>query len=139
MAGLAAAATVMAIAIAVLLPAHEPTAAAEPAVADVFVPPPSSGPVPGLLVVTAAPWGEVVRLTGADGTTLELPTERTTPLRLWVAPGRHHAELTLPDGAAATCEVDVVTGGTNLCAAAAMDEGTLPDSTDYFKEVGWWR
>ena len=87
MAGLAAAATVMAIAITVFVPAREPTAAAAPA-ADVLVPPRSSGPAPGLLVVTAAPWGEVARLDGADGEPVELPAERTTPLRLWVAPGR---------------------------------------------------
>ena len=93
--GLAAAATVVAIAIAVFLPPPEPIAAAEPAAADVIVPPRSSGPAPGLLVVTAAPWGQVRRLSGADGTPVELPVEHTTPLRLWVAPGLHHAEVTL--------------------------------------------
>ena len=139
MAGLAAAATVVAIAIAVLLPSQQPTAAAEPAAADVYVPPPSSGPAPGLLVVTAAPWGQVTRLSGAEGTPVELPTERTTPLRLWVAPGLHHAEVTLAGGAVATCAVDVLTGGTHLCAATAVDEGAVPDGTDYFKEMGWWQ
>ena len=138
MAGLAAAATVMAIAITVFVPSREPIAAAAPA-ADVLVPPRSSGPAPGLLVVTAAPWGQVARLDGADGAPVELPAERTTPLRLWVAPGQHHAEITLAGGAVATCTVDVVTGGTHLCTAAAVDEKAVPDTTDYFKEMGWWQ
>jgi serine/threonine-protein kinase len=137
--GLAAAATVVAIAIAVFLPPPEPIAAAEPAAADVIVPPRSSGPAPGLLVVTAAPWGQVTRLSGADGTPVELPNEHTTPLRLWVAPGLHHAEVTLAGGAVATCAVDVGTGGTHLCAATAVEEGAVPGGTDYFKEMGWWQ
>jgi hypothetical protein len=139
MAGLAAAAALVTLAIVVFLPSHEPTAAAAPAAVDVIVPPRSSGPPPGLLVVTVAPWGRVSRLASADGAPIELPTERTTPLRLWLSPGRYRAELTLAGGGAATCDVEVASGGTQLCVATAVDEAVVPDGTDYFKEMGWWQ
>ena len=89
-------------------------------------------------MVTAAPWGQVRRLSGADGTPVELPSEHTTPLRLGragPAPRRSHAR----GGAVATCAVDVGTGGTHLCAATAVEEGAVPGGTDYFKEMGWWQ
>jgi hypothetical protein len=90
-------------------------------------------------VVTAAPWAKVTRLTAVDGTTLELPGERVTPLRLWVPPGPHRAELVLPDGDVATCEVDVVAGATQLCRAMAPAPAAAAAHVDYFKQVGWWR
>jgi hypothetical protein len=138
MAGLAVAVILAIVAIDGFLPSHQPTTAAAPAAVDVIVPPRSSGPAAGLLVVTAAPWGQLSRLVGDDGAPIEL-AERTTPLRLWVSPGRYHAEVTLAGGGAATCDVDVATGGTQLCAATAVDEESLPDGTDYFKELGWWQ
>jgi serine/threonine-protein kinase len=137
MAGLAAVALVGSLAIAFVSPSHQPTAAAVPAAAPAVVPPRSSGPPPGLLVVTAAPWGQVSRLVDAGGASIDL-AERDTPLRLWVPPGRYHAEVTLADGGAATCDVEVASGGTQPCAATAVDEESLPAGTDYFKEMGWW-
>jgi hypothetical protein len=139
MAGLAAAAIVVVLALVVFLPERQPVSAVQPAAVDVIVPPRSDGPPPGLLVIAASPWGRVARLTGPEGVSIELPTERTTPLRLWVSPGRYHAELTLAAGEPAACEVDLASGDTRLCAAAAIDRKSVPDSNDYFKEMGWWR
>ena len=138
MAGLAAAAAVIVIALAVFLPSHEPTVSAEP-VTDLVVPPSASGPAPGLLVVTAAPWGLVSRLVGADGEAVTLPVDRMTPVRLWVEPGLYRAELSLAGGAVALCEVEVATGGTSRCVAEPVDAAAVPERTDYFKEMGWFR
>jgi serine/threonine protein kinase len=139
MAGFAAAAVVVVMMVAALLPSSQPTIAAEPIASATYVSAGPDGPAPGLLVVTAAPWGEVTRLRSADGVTVDLPADRVTPLRLWVAPGPHEAEITLAGGAVATCQAVVVEGGAQVCAAAAIDGTSGPRATEYFKELGWWR
>jgi hypothetical protein len=79
----------------------------------------------------------VTRVTGADGAAAELPESRVTPLRLWVAPGRHQAEIVFGGGAVASCRVDVVEGGTHLCHVTRAEPA--PSTADYWKEMGWWR
>jgi hypothetical protein len=131
---LAAAIATVAIVGVALAPSRGPAAAApaEPAPAPL---PRAVGPAPGTLVVTAAPWGEVVRLSGPDGGPVDLPENRVTPLRLWVAPGAHSAEIVLSGGESVTCSADVAEGGTHRCHVEMPDSSTI---TDYWKAVGWW-
>jgi hypothetical protein len=107
---------------------------------DVGAPPPSAGPRPGIVVITAVPWGEVKRVEAADGGLAELPANPVTPIRLWLAPGQHLAEVELAGGTLSTCAVEVTEGGTHPCRAAPPDEGEGGvDATDYWKEMGWWQ
>jgi serine/threonine-protein kinase len=139
MAGLAAAVVVVAIGIAVLAASHGPATMVEAAVPQPLVPEAPGAPAPGLLVVTAAPWGRVLHVRGTEGEAIDLPADRVTPLRVWVAPGPHTVEIALAGGGSATCEVEVATGATQVCAAEPIDVATRPDGDDYFKEMGWWR
>jgi serine/threonine-protein kinase len=124
------------VAVLALFSTREPAAPPPPPVA-VQPPPVEAGPAPGVLLVTAAPWGEVARVVGADGAMAELPADRATPLRLWVAPGRHDVEVALAAGEMGTCQVEVVSGGTHVCHVEAPAERGL--ATEYWKEMGWWQ
>jgi hypothetical protein len=99
-------------------------------------PPAAAGPAPGVLLVTATPWGEVSRVLRADGVTAELPEDRVTPLRLWLPPGSHDVEVALAGGERATCRVEVVSGGTNACRLEPEERRT---ARQYWKEMGWWQ
>ena len=118
----------------IVVPSREPASAVVAAPATVSVPR-AAGPAPGALLVTAAPWGEVVRLYGPDGEPEDLPENRMTPLRLWVVPGTHRAEIVLSGGETVTCSAEVVSGEAHLCHVEMPDTAT---ATDYWKEVGWW-
>lgn len=90
----------------------------------------------GRLLVDAAPWGEVVRVQDAGGGAVELPPERSTPLVLDLPAGRYTVELVHPDAdAPASCEVEVVAGGSARCSAVLH----RLDAREYFRQAGWWR
>ena len=134
--GIAAAAAAAVVALLALVPSREPEPAApEPAV-ESLAPVLSSGPAPGVLLVTAVPWGEVRRVVASDGSGTDLPEDPITPLRLWVTPGAHEAEIALAGGEIVTCRADVVEGGTHLCHAAK--DGLEIGAVEYWKEMGWW-
>jgi hypothetical protein len=137
--GLAAAAAAIVVALVVFVPWRDPagSVAALVAEAGVGAPVPANAPAAGILVITAVPWGEVVRVTGNDGSAADLPDDRVTPLRLWVAPGTHEAEVTVAGGGIVTCRVDVAEGSTHLCQARLP--GRDVDGVEYFKEMGWWQ
>lgn len=89
----------------------------------------------GRLLLDASPWGEVVRLTDADGREVPLPEERSTPLVLELPAGRYTAELSHPAAASGTCRAELEAGGTARC----RTELHRLDPVDYFREAGWWR
>ena len=68
---------------------------------------------PGVLVVSAAPWGEVVSITGADGAQVELPDDVATPCVVTVEAGSYKVLVRGPsDGEQSEVRVDVVAGET---------------------------
>lgn len=91
---------------------------------------------PGVLLVSAVPWGEVLRVSEAERGDVALPASRITPLRLRLAPGRYHVELSGPRGAESwTCDARVAPGATHICHAELASVSV----TSYFKELGWWQ
>lgn len=106
---LAAAGVIVAVAIGVGIlrsrPSPSPPAGPTPEAAT----PRPAGAAQGSLVVVAIPWAEVVSVRGASGQVVELPSTRTTPLRLQVAPGRYVVSLRDPvSGAQRSQDVEVV-------------------------------
>lgn len=90
----------------------------------------------GLLVIDTQPWGEVTRLTDIEGNEVELPEDRFTPLPLKLAPGRYTVEISRADlGLTETCVIDVESSRTASCELqlAALE------TSEFFKEVGWWQ
>jgi hypothetical protein len=68
---------------------------------------------PGVLVVSAAPWGEVVSITDADGAQVELPDDVATPCVVIVEAGSYKVLVRGPsDGEQSEVRVDVVAGET---------------------------
>lgn len=55
--------------------------------------------VEGVLIADALPWGEVVQIRGADGQPVNLPANRSTPLRLTLPAGDYTVTLRHPNAA----------------------------------------
>jgi hypothetical protein len=139
---LAAAAAVVVLAVTLLAIAwwtrRAPTTEAPPpTVTEPVAESPTAPLAPtGLLLLEAVPWGEVVSITDADGQPVALPDPPQTPLYLELPPGHYRFELAHPDAEEpGVCEVEVVAFEARSC---RVELATL-DSTEYFKEAGWWR
>lgn len=90
----------------------------------------------GRWIMSAVPWGQVQSVTSLDGATIELPSERITPLSLALEEGRYRAELANPfTDEVRVCYVTVSNSVPQRCRVEFFDI----DSTDFFQEVGWWR
>ena len=97
--------------------------------------PDPAAPVHGTLVVDAAPWAEVVTVTGPQRRTVPVPSERSTPLVLSVPVGSYTVELSRPDAEQhAVCRAEVTGSGIARCTARFP---TL-EPLEYFSEAGWW-
>jgi serine/threonine-protein kinase len=91
---------------------------------------------PGVLLVSALPWGEVRSVVEADRGEVSLPASRITPLRIELEPGSYAVEVSGPAGSEPwTCDARVAPGATHICHAALAEVSV----TAYFKELGWWR
>jgi hypothetical protein len=69
-------------------------------------PAPAAPAATGALLIEARPWAEVVEVTRAGGGAVELPAERSTPLRLELPAGRYAVVLRHP-GAAETRRLEI--------------------------------
>lgn len=90
----------------------------------------------GTLLVESQPWGEVVRVVDAKGDEVALPASRYTPLPLDLPPGPYTVELARPGvEGVETCKVVVESAEAVSCELqlAAID------TTEFFKETGWWQ
>lgn len=93
-------------------------------------------PAPGLLIVDAVPWGEVVRVSGGEGRSVPLPSDGSTPLALTIEPGIYTVEVSNPESLETrTCRVELLSSGTARCAI----EFYRLEAVEYFQEAGWWR
>jgi hypothetical protein len=102
-----------------------PVAASEPVVA------PSGG-----VVVSASPWGQVVKVTANDGRAVEVPADASTPLVLALLPGDYEVQVARPgaNGEPRSCRVTVVASALAQC---RIELGGVT-GLDYFKASGWW-
>ena len=91
--------------------------------------------VAGLLVVDAAPWGEVTRVISATGEGVPLPARPYTPLALELPPGSYVVELSHPEFGTQACEVDVAVGNPGRCRIELLQM----NAKQYLEEAGWWR
>lgn len=73
-------------------------------------PPAPTGPAPGALLLTAAPWASVARIQDLDRGVDAPVAGETTPVRLALAPGRWRITLRGPSGAEASVEATVGSG-----------------------------
>ncbi len=88
----------------------------------------STTPPHTALIVEARPWAEVTRVEASDGEPIELADDRSTPLRVQLAPGRYVVELRGPRGQTTEVEVDVPTEGTSVGVDfEVLDVDTLRD------------
>ncbi|MDX1382845.1 MAG: serine/threonine-protein kinase [Thermoanaerobaculia bacterium] len=91
---------------------------------------------PGVLLVSALPWGEVVSVRERERGDVDLPASRITPFRLRLAPGAYDVQVTGPEGGEPwVCQAHVAAGATHICHAELAEVSV----TRYFKEMGWWR
>lgn len=97
-------------------------------------PPPAVAPT-AVLVLEAAPWGEVREILGPDGLALPLPAEASTPLVVELPTGSYRIRVVGPSGEEArSCEATLAAGGTEHCRLTFGE----PEASDYFREAGWW-
>jgi len=87
------------------------------------------------LVISAIPWGEVVRVVDSSGAEMALPADRATPLLLPVVPGRYRVEIANPySDEPQFCHPEISETSSEPCRV----EFFSLDSVAYFKEAGWW-
>ncbi len=95
----------------------------------------SSSTPPGILIIDAAPWGEIRQILGPAGLPRTPPSDAVTPLVLELPAGRYRIDLAGPPGSAPqSCEVELASALTERCrlSFAALE------AIDYFRESGWW-
>jgi serine/threonine-protein kinase len=111
-------------------PAPAPVAAAPAPVA-------AAAPASGRLVIAASPWGELVKVVGADGKPVATPPGASTPLALTLPPGDYVVDVKRPGAKeeARSCRATVVADSVEHC---RLDLARVT-GLDYFKESGWWR
>jgi len=92
--------------------------------------------ISGRLVVSAAPWGQVVEVTGSDGELVATPPGATTPLVLTLPPGDYEVRVKRSEGddEPRSCQANVVAEAIARCSI----ELARVSGRDYFKESGWW-
>ncbi|HQV50579.1 MAG TPA: hypothetical protein PLF10_14990, partial [Dokdonella sp.] len=87
----------------------------------------------GELVINATPWGTVDRVLDASRKPVELPAERTTPLRLTLPAGSYYVTLTHPDSRKSVSAFARVKAGQRSQANAAFPSLS---SEEYLKNAG---
>ncbi|MEM9555391.1 MAG: serine/threonine-protein kinase [Acidobacteriota bacterium] len=96
-------------------------------------PPRPSGP-PGILVLDAAPWAEVMELVDPVGEDVPIAGSRATPLLLSLPPGTYRVRLLHPPSAAETAlEIEIASDETTR---RRVDLAPLTVG-EYFDHVGW--
>jgi hypothetical protein len=91
----------------------------------------------GRVVVSASPWGEVVKITASDGAVVETPPGASTPLVLTLPPGDYEVQVARPGAnePPRSCQVSVQVASLAYCRL----ELARVNGADYFKESGWWQ
>ncbi len=79
-------------------------------------------PDPGTVILDAHPWASVESIIAADGAKVPLPTDRATPMRLDLEPGRYAITLER-NGATRALDVDIGSG-TIIKRSATFEEPT---------------
>lgn len=134
-AGLAAAAVVVVVVGVTVMRSRPGPAAAPSPVRSVPAGTPAPAPVGGgVLVVAAAPWGEVLSVRREDGVEVELPAQRATPMRLAVPAGRYTVTVRDPASGATrqgTAEVKA------SAAARLVVEVRAAGADELLKRLGW--
>ncbi len=88
----------------------------------------------GVLVLHAIPWGQVWRITNAQGEVLPLPADLVTPVRLSLPPGSYTVALKDPTrGAVTTVPIQVQAGGTTRTVVPLRP--VEPEA--FLKQLGW--
>lgn len=87
----------------------------------------------GELVINATPWGTVDRVLDASRKPIELPAERTTPMRLTLPAGSYYVTLTHPDSRKSVSAFARVKAGQRSQANAAFPSLS---SEEYLKNAG---
>ncbi|MEM9532247.1 MAG: protein kinase [Pseudomonadota bacterium] len=87
----------------------------------------------GRLAIDARPWGEVIEVTGPNGTT-ELPEDATTPLVLSVPEGRYQIVVR---GGGTTAPITLSADVERQRLVRARAEFSELDATSYFERSGW--
>lgn len=115
------------------VPGPSPTPAAARPTAPAVTPP--AGPVGGgVLVVAAAPWGEVVSVRREDGQEIAVPAGQATPLRLVVPAGRYTVTVRDPATRATTQRTAVVAASQT---ARIVIEVRPVSADELLKRLGW--
>lgn len=116
----------------------EPVAAALPGpTGTTSEEPPSAAPLEsGTLLVDARPWGEIVSVLDDEGTEIPGFAGRSTPIRLQLEPGFYSVVVTHPAlEEPGVCQAEVTTDATARCELVTAEVET----SDYFRDMGWWR
>jgi len=108
------------------------SAALPPPAATTSVPPLSSTPEAGVLVLDAVPWAEIVAIVAESGETQSLPSNPMTPITISLPPGQY--EVTMRNKTRRTIRVRLERGG--VTQPDALDFGRI-DAAEYFKKLGW--
>lgn len=131
---LAAVGVIAVVAIGVGILTSRPSPAPAPGPTPAVATPRPVAAAEGYLAIVAIPWAEVVSVRGASGQAIELPSTRTTPLRLLVPPGRYVVSLRDPvSGAQRSQDVEVVPEKTTR----VVTELRAVRAGDLLKLYGW--
>lgn len=96
-------------------------------------PPPTVDVETGTLVISAAPWAEVLAIVDADGAELPLPVDRTTPCAVELPAGDYTVQLRGPDGGAPTEHAATLPAGETVRLAPVF---TGPDADALLARYG---
>ncbi len=112
-----------------LFPSSPPTLPESPAGAAAGI-----AAVPGILVIHAVPWAEVIEIRSAAGDPIAVPGPGVTPLAVPLPPGSYTVSLRNPLlGKQGSAQVEVRAGETLRCQVPIE----RIDSAAFLKKVGW--
>ncbi|MDY7092726.1 MAG: hypothetical protein SX243_07110 [Acidobacteriota bacterium] len=93
----------------------------------------NSGPA-GQVQIDANPWGEVDWIRTSEGSRVDLPSMRTTPLVMSLPVGNYEAQVTYPPGPEVRrCSLQVEQDQVATC---WVDLAPV-DASSYLEKIGW--
>ena len=90
----------------------------------------------GALLIDAQPWGAIVQVVDGEGQEVDLGGPVFTPALLELEAGEYRVDLSRPElESTETCFVTVSGDATSSCELQLA----VVDTTDFFKQTGWWQ